>query len=110
MVRGRKEVFVVPFSICPHHPSHSRSLSCAPLPLDRPQSYAYVVFDPSGGALPLPNDALLDETTGQLALPTEDDTLTDADIALRHALNQEEGGPLDPSCLRRFQTPSTRIL
>ena len=66
-------------------------LSCAPLPLDRPQSYAYVVFDPSGGALPLPNDALLDETTGQLALPTEDDTLTDADIALRHALNQEEG-------------------
>ena len=64
--------------------------ACAPLPLDDAQPHAWVVYDPSGGDVPLPNDLLRDATAGRLDLPI-DDTLSDADKEFRTYLNSLDG-------------------
>lgn len=66
--------------------------ACGPLDLDEPEPYAWVVYDPSAGVVPVPNDLLLDAATGRLALPAGDD-LPDAERAFREALNQRAGWP-----------------
>jgi hypothetical protein len=65
--------------------------SCQPLPLDRAKSYAWVVYDPGAANIPMPNDALFDEESQTLNLPTDDDELSEAEIEFREALNAQSG-------------------
>ena len=67
-------------------------LACAPLVLDAPVDYPHVVYNPSAGDVPLPNDLLRDPATGLLALPV-DDNLTPADAELRRWLATLDGWP-----------------
>jgi len=60
-------------------------LSCVSLTLDEPVDHPFVVYDLSAGEVPLPNDLLVED--GTLALPTDADTLSDADVELRQILN-----------------------
>ncbi|MCB9596713.1 MAG: hypothetical protein H6719_28570 [Sandaracinaceae bacterium] len=62
------------------------------LPLDTNQRVpTFPLFDPDSGEIPMPNDALRDEGTGRLDLPTDDDDLTPADRAFREWLNTRDG-------------------
>ncbi len=63
---------------------------CGELELDPPASHAWVVFDPSGGAIPLPNDLARDAEAGVLALPI-DEGMSAAEQAVRARLNQQDG-------------------
>lgn len=62
------------------------------LPLDTNQRVpTFAIFDPGAGEIPMPNDALRDETSGQLDLPTDDPELTPADRGFREWLNTRDG-------------------
>lgn len=62
------------------------------LPLDTNQRVpTFPLFDPDTGEIPMPNDALRDEATGMLDLPTDDADLTPADRAFREWLNTRDG-------------------
>lgn len=67
-------------------------LACAPLDLDPVEAWPHVVYDPSGGEVPTPNDLLFDEASGRLDLPVRDDT-SPADAALRAWLGGLDGWP-----------------
>jgi hypothetical protein len=85
-------------------------LGCAPLPLDAPAPSLRVVYDPSSGAIPTPNDLARDAEAERLALPIEA-TQSPAEQALRAALNEQDGwsttsdvsfvssAPLEPASL-----------
>ncbi|MFM2161174.1 MAG: hypothetical protein RLZZ383_686 [Pseudomonadota bacterium] len=64
--------------------------ACRPLTLDPPTARAVVVYDPSAGTVPTPNDLLYDPTSGRLALPIDDDQPA-AERALRGMLNTTDG-------------------
>lgn len=65
--------------------------SCS-LPLDSAQRVpTFPIFDPEAGEIPMPNDALRDESTGTLDLPLDDDTLSPADRSFREWLNTRDG-------------------
>lgn len=67
-------------------------LGCPTLDLDPVTAAPFVVYDPSGGAIPLPNDAARDDDAGTLALPVDDD-LAPAERDLRTWLNTLDGWP-----------------
>lgn len=56
-------------------------LSCVSLTLDEPVDHPFVVYDLRAGEVPLPNDLLVED--GTLSLPTDEDTLSDAEVELR---------------------------
>ena len=65
--------------------------SCS-LPLDSAQRVpTFPIFDPEAGEIPMPNDALRDESTGTLDLPLDDDSLSPADRSFREWLNTRDG-------------------
>jgi hypothetical protein len=70
-------------------------LACVSLSLDPPVDHAYVVYDLSGGDIPLPNDLLVDQ--GTLDLPVDDPELSDAEVELRGILNTTSGWPTTSS-------------
>jgi len=62
------------------------------LPLDTNQRVpTFPLFDVDEGEIPMPNDALRDESTGMLDLPLDDDDLTPADREFREWLNTRDG-------------------
>ncbi|HHH29190.1 MAG TPA: hypothetical protein ENK57_12710, partial [Polyangiaceae bacterium] len=66
-------------------------MSCG-LPLDTAQRIpTFPIFDPDTGEIPMPNDALRDEATGTLDLPTDDEDLSPADRDFREWLNTRDG-------------------
>jgi hypothetical protein len=62
------------------------------LELDPVESYAWVVYDPAGGDIPLPNDLARDADAARLALPIDADASV-ADAAWRGALNELDAWP-----------------
>lgn len=101
--------------------------ACAPLPLDEAEPHAWVVYDPQGGDVPLPNDLLRDADAGRLDLPL-DGALSDADKEFRTYLNSLDGWsttfpiaasfsePVDPSTVTydtvqvwEWGTPPVRV-
>ncbi len=72
------------------------------LPLDADQRVpTFPIFDPDRGEIPMPNDALRDEATGRLDLPTDDEDLTPADREFREWLNTRDGwGTTLPATVR----------
>jgi hypothetical protein len=79
-------------------------LACAPLTLDAPEPYARVVFDPSAGEIPLPNDLLRDAEAGRLNLPADADA-TAADQALKAWLSTLPAWGTTASISARFSEP-----
>lgn len=80
-------------------------LGCAKLQLDPPISEAHVVYDPAAGEIPLPNDALRDELAHHLSLPTDDPSLSAAEVELREGLNALDGWPSTTGLTLRFSQP-----
>ena len=72
---------------------------------DPPEPYAWVHYDPANGDIPLPNDAVRDADRGQLALPTDDPNLTEADLELRAYLNALDGWSTASTITVRFSEP-----
>lgn len=76
------------------------------LPLDTSQRVpTFAIFDPSSGEIPMPNDALRDEATGRLDLPTDDESLSPADRAFRTWLNGRDGWSTTLPATVRFSGP-----
>jgi len=85
--------------------------ACAPLDLQAPEPYAHVVYDPSSGDIPLPNDVVRDSEAARLDLPVDDEGLSDTEVAFRTWLNGldawgttfpvsfELSRPVDPSTI-----------
>lgn len=51
------------------------------------------IYDLGAGEIPLPNDLVRDEDEGRLALPTDDASLTAAEVELHQRLNRLDGWP-----------------
>lgn len=77
---------------------------CDPLVLDRPEPAAWVVYDPAGGAIPVPNDLVRDAEAGHLALPI-DDSQSPAEQALRTAMNAQDGWSTTQDLSFSFSAP-----
>jgi hypothetical protein len=59
---------------------------CQPLALDPALAYPHVVYDPTSGDIPLPNDLVRDAEAGRLSLP-DDDEASAADQEFRRYLS-----------------------
>src|SRR5690606_11305797 len=64
----------------------------APLPRDAAEGEVHVVYDPTAGALPMPNDLVRDDEAGHLALPIGEG-LSAAEAELRAFLNTHDAWP-----------------
>lgn len=78
--------------------------ACAGLELEEAEPYAWVVYDPSGGSVPVPNDLLRDADAGRLNLPLSGD-LPAAELAFREALNTQDAWPTTFPARARFSEP-----
>jgi len=68
------------------------ALAGCSLPLDSDQRVpTFPLFDTETGEIPMPNDALRDDDRGVLDLPTDDEDLSEADVAFREWLNTRDG-------------------
>lgn len=65
-------------------------------------------FDPGEGVIPLPSDLLLEQDTGKLSLPVEDD-MTAAEQAFRHYLNEGNGWSTTFPAKVEFSGPVGRL-
>lgn len=63
------------------------------LELDPMPDFVRPVYDLGEGEIPLPNDLVRDEEAGLLALPTDDASLTAAEVEFRTRMNRLDGWP-----------------
>jgi dienelactone hydrolase len=75
------------------------------LELDPQAEYAFAVYNPTTGEIPLPNDALRDDDTGTLNLSTTREGLTATAIALREWINTLDGWGTTTPAKVRFSHP-----
>lgn len=69
------------------------ALGTCSLDLDPTPDFVRPIYDLAEGEIPLPSDLLRDEETGLLSLPTDDASLTPAEVELRERMNRMDGWP-----------------
>lgn len=76
--------------------------SCG-LPLDTNQRIpTFPIFDPEEGEIPMPNDALRDDDAERLDLPTDDESLSQTELAFRQWMNTRDGWSTTMAATVRF--------